>query len=296
MLFLAGSQSAPSTIKASTAPAPPKVQDLSCFYLIITAHLKYDRIDFIGVSWYHCKYRQLSQLKIYDDSIPLYHVFDQTICYLSPAWGHRWQLMWRRLSFKRGGGGDNIRFRLSQHLRILLFIAGEPQKLGRQKYKSLESSFHKLLKNTAFRHLRAKEYKSYSEFLYLVQMRRYGDPKLKNPCTDLNDAYLGNKIWMMLSEKVWRVFYMQEINFCAKVLVSQDVAWPAKSFTGKSLWKVHLWVNKCQQPGKSLVLMHASDVRNLKLSIRTILHMAWTLRTFFKITLHIYVCKKENNN
>ena len=55
-----------------------------------------------------------------------------------------------------GGGRDKVRIRLSQHLRILLFIAGEPQKLScRQKYISLESSFHKLLKNTTFRLFRA---------------------------------------------------------------------------------------------------------------------------------------------
>ena len=34
------------------------------------------------------------------------------------------------------------------------FIAGEQQKLDRQKYISLKSSFHKLFKNTTFRHLR----------------------------------------------------------------------------------------------------------------------------------------------
>ena len=48
-----------------------------------------------------------------------------------------------------------VRFGLSQHLRILPFIAGEPQMLDRQKYPSLEWSFHKLLKNTTFKHLRA---------------------------------------------------------------------------------------------------------------------------------------------
>ena len=37
--------------------------------------------------------------------------------------------------------------------RILLFIAGEPQRLDEQKYASLESSFHNLFKNTTFRHL-----------------------------------------------------------------------------------------------------------------------------------------------
>ena len=47
----------------------------------------------------------------------------------------------------RGGGGE---VRLSQQVRILLFIAGEPQKLDKQKYISLESSFHKLFKNTIF--------------------------------------------------------------------------------------------------------------------------------------------------
>ena len=33
-------------------------------------------------------------------------------------------------------------------------IAGEPDKLGRQKYISLDSSFHKLFKNETFRQLR----------------------------------------------------------------------------------------------------------------------------------------------
>ena len=36
-------------------------------------------------------------------------------------------------------GKGEARFRLSRHFRILLFIAGEPQKLDRQKYISLES-------------------------------------------------------------------------------------------------------------------------------------------------------------
>ena len=46
----------------------------------------------------------------------------------------------------RRWGGGKVRFRLSQHLKILLFIAGEPQKLDRQRYISLESPFHKLFK------------------------------------------------------------------------------------------------------------------------------------------------------
>ena len=38
-------------------------------------------------------------------------------------------------SLKGGGGeGVKVRFRLSQHLSILLFIAREPQKLDRQIY------------------------------------------------------------------------------------------------------------------------------------------------------------------
>ena len=32
-----------------------------------------------------------------------------------------------------GGGGGEVRFRLLGHLRILLFIAGEPQKLEKQR-------------------------------------------------------------------------------------------------------------------------------------------------------------------
>ena len=54
-----------------------------------------------------------------------------------------------------GREGGKVRFRVLQHLRILLFIAGEPQKLDRQKDISLESSFHKLYKTTPSRHLRA---------------------------------------------------------------------------------------------------------------------------------------------
>ena len=56
-----------------------------------------------------------------------------------------------RIRFK----GGKVRFKLSRHLSILLFIAGEPQKLDRQKYISLESSFCKLFKNTTFRHFRS---------------------------------------------------------------------------------------------------------------------------------------------
>ena len=51
------------------------------------------------------------------------------------------------------GGKGKVRFRLSQHLTIPLLIAEELQKLHRQKYMSLELSFHKLFKNTTFRHL-----------------------------------------------------------------------------------------------------------------------------------------------
>ena len=40
----------------------------------------------------------------------------------------------RYFSFLGGGGGGGVRFRLSRHLRILLFIVGEPHKLDRQKY------------------------------------------------------------------------------------------------------------------------------------------------------------------
>ena len=61
----------------------------------------------------------------------------------------------RSLIIKRGqgGGGVEVRFRLLWHISILLFIAGEPHKLDRQKYVSMELSFHKLFKNTTFRHL-----------------------------------------------------------------------------------------------------------------------------------------------
>ena len=48
----------------------------------------------------------------------------------------------------------DVRSELSRQLSILLFIASEPHKLDRQKYISLESSFHKLFKTTTFRHLR----------------------------------------------------------------------------------------------------------------------------------------------
>ena len=46
------------------------------------------------------------------------------------------------------GGGGKVRFMLLRHLRILLFTAGEPQKLDRQKYihVSMKLSFHKLYK------------------------------------------------------------------------------------------------------------------------------------------------------
>ena len=50
-------------------------------------------------------------------------------------------------------GGGKVRFRLSRHLSILPFIAGEAQKLDKQNYTSLELSFYKLFKNTTFRHL-----------------------------------------------------------------------------------------------------------------------------------------------
>ena len=80
---------------------------------------------------------------------------------------------------------------------------------------------------------------------------------------------------------------MQGIQFCEKGLPSQNVTWPAGSFTSQSLQKVHLWVRKCRWPGKSLVLMHASDERSLKLCTKTILGIARTLRTFFKSTIHI---------
>ena len=49
-----------------------------------------------------------------------------------------------------GGGGEEVRFSLSRQVRILLFIAGEPQKLDKQKYISLGLSFHKLFKITNF--------------------------------------------------------------------------------------------------------------------------------------------------
>ena len=47
-----------------------------------------------------------------------------------------------------------VRFRLLRHLRLLLFIAGEPQMLDKQNYVSLELSFHTLFKKVAFRHLK----------------------------------------------------------------------------------------------------------------------------------------------
>ena len=49
--------------------------------------------------------------------------------------------------------GGEVRFRLSQHPSMLLFIAVKPQKLDWQKYMSPELFFHKLFKNTTFRHL-----------------------------------------------------------------------------------------------------------------------------------------------
>ena len=54
-------------------------------------------------------------------------------------------------SLKRVG---KVRSTLLRHLSKQLFIAGEGQKLDRQKYASLKLSFHKLLENASFRHLR----------------------------------------------------------------------------------------------------------------------------------------------
>ena len=53
--------------------------------------------------------------------------------------------LWHKGGLLKGEG--EVRFRSSRHPRITLFITGKPQKLDRQKYTSLESSFHKLLKN-----------------------------------------------------------------------------------------------------------------------------------------------------
>ena len=55
----------------------------------------------------------------------------------------------------KGGRDGKVRFRLFRQLRILLFIDGEPQKLERQRYVSLESSFYKLFENATFRHFRS---------------------------------------------------------------------------------------------------------------------------------------------
>ena len=74
-------------------------------------------------------------------------------------WSHKSRKIHRQTAIKehrigRGGGGRvRVRFRSSLHLRILLFIAREPQKLDRQKYISLASSFHKLFTVLTFRHL-----------------------------------------------------------------------------------------------------------------------------------------------
>ena len=51
------------------------------------------------------------------------------------------------------GRGIKVRLKLLQHLSILLFIAGEPQKVQAKVYISLGSSFYKLFKITTFRHL-----------------------------------------------------------------------------------------------------------------------------------------------
>ena len=45
----------------------------------------------------------------------------------------------------RGGRGVKVGLRLLQPLSILLFMAGEPEKLGRLKYLSLESFFERFL-------------------------------------------------------------------------------------------------------------------------------------------------------
>ena len=49
-----------------------------------------------------------------------------------------------------GGGGGKDRFRSSQQLRILVSIAGEPQKLDEQKYISVKLSFHKFFQKYNF--------------------------------------------------------------------------------------------------------------------------------------------------
>ena len=74
--------------------------------------------------------------------------------------------MRRKISDVKGGGGGEIRFRLLRHVGIILIIAGEPQKLDRQKYISLKLFFHKLFKNTIFRCL-----------LPVVLLKLYSDKK-----------------------------------------------------------------------------------------------------------------------
>ena len=53
-----------------------------------------------------------------------------------------------------GGGGGKVRLRSLRYFSILLFIAGDPQKLDKQKYISLKSCFHTFFKNTTLREVR----------------------------------------------------------------------------------------------------------------------------------------------
>ena len=64
--------------------------------------------------------------------------YSDNLCFKS--WKSQ-RLTWRRNQIIALRGGGKVRFRLSQHLSILLYIAGEPQKLDRQKYISLNCLF-----------------------------------------------------------------------------------------------------------------------------------------------------------
>ena len=54
----------------------------------------------------------------------------------------------------RRGGGIRLDLGCATPQNTTFFIAGEPQKLDRQKYASLKSSFHKHFKTTSLRSLR----------------------------------------------------------------------------------------------------------------------------------------------
>ena len=79
---------------------------------------------------------------------------------------------------------------------LLIFLGIYSTCLSQVNLSSIMEIFLQFLTNFKsfywLSYLRAKEYKLYSEFRYLSQKKRCGEPKLKNPCADLNGAYLGS--------------------------------------------------------------------------------------------------------